>query len=206
MCKRNFTGPRDRPAADEPGLRYGVVRRLERTLCYQSGSTGKTRHRMDLRDLESFLKLQRRQDRRQTFSEHRLSGTGWADEQDIVPAGACNLERALCRRLTSNFGEVTPVVQAALLHFGDIKFQWLGARGTIGADLLDEQGCFSQISNRIDVNPLHNGRLARILFGQQQTLDPAVPSSQGDRQSSADRANAPIQGQFPYTQHMTETV
>jgi len=55
---------------------------------------------------EGFFGCQRRQDSRQPFREHRLSGSGRTDEEQCVPARRGDLERASGRALAANFGEI----------------------------------------------------------------------------------------------------
>lgn len=87
---------RYRAASDQPGLTYRMVRRFERTPRHKPRSAGQPRDGMDPGDLERFFKFERRQDRRQTFGEHRLARTRRPDEKYVVPAGRRDLERLFC--------------------------------------------------------------------------------------------------------------
>ena len=82
-------------AADERGRRRGVVRRAERPRRAQTvPRIGMPGGGVDARDLERLVGVERRQDRRQPAGEHRLAGARRPDEQQVVPAGGGDLERA----------------------------------------------------------------------------------------------------------------
>src|SRR5580704_7022683 len=97
MRQADFAGAwRSRTAADEPGVRYRVVRRTERPADQQSDAARKEPgDAMDLRGLDGFLKSQRRQDSGESFGEHRFAGPRRSDEKHIVPSGSGHFERPL---------------------------------------------------------------------------------------------------------------
>ena len=62
--------------------------------------------RVDPHHLERLARLERRQDRRQPASEHRLARSGRAGEQKVVTAGGGELERAAGALLAADVGQV----------------------------------------------------------------------------------------------------
>ncbi len=58
------------------------------------------------RCLERLLRLERGEDTGQTRGEHRLSGAGRADHEDVVPPGGSDLQRALGLFLALHLGEI----------------------------------------------------------------------------------------------------
>ena len=61
---------------------------------------------VNLRSLDGFLKSQRRQYSGKSFREHRLSGAGRTDHQNIVTAGGGHFERALGAGLATDISEI----------------------------------------------------------------------------------------------------
>ena len=83
------------PAADDRGRRRRVVRRAERRPYRPAAAPREqARDRVDPRHLERLVAVERRQDARQPAREHRLAGSGRPGEQQIVPAGRRDLQRA----------------------------------------------------------------------------------------------------------------
>jgi hypothetical protein len=73
MSERNFARFRNRTAADQTGLRNRMMWIFKRTLGDQTRFSGQSGDRMNFRDFERFFKFERRQNRRQTFRQHRFS-------------------------------------------------------------------------------------------------------------------------------------
>ena len=61
---------------------------------------------VDPHHLERLARLERRQDRGQPPSEHRLARSGRPCQQEVVPAGRCELERATGALLAADVGQV----------------------------------------------------------------------------------------------------
>ena len=107
MRERDLPGPRARPAADDGGRGRGVVRRAE-------GCDGDQRpprwqqpgDRVDPRHLERLAAGQRGRMPGKTPREHGLPGAGRAREEEVVPAGGGDLERAARPLLPADVGEV----------------------------------------------------------------------------------------------------
>ena len=71
------------------------MRRTERPLSAVDGLLRPADRRPDADDIQPFVMRERRQDGRKPLGHHALARAGGAGEQDIVPAGGRDLERAL---------------------------------------------------------------------------------------------------------------
>ena len=71
-----------------------------------AGPAVRARGGVDLGDLERFVAVERREDRRQPAGEHRLADAGRADHQQVVRARGRDRERAAARREPAHVGEV----------------------------------------------------------------------------------------------------
>src|SRR5438034_11287690 len=111
MCQRNLARFRYRAAADQSGLRDGVVRRFEWPLGDQTAASRQTGDGMDPGYLERLFKLERRQDRRQTLCQHCLARTRRADEKNVVAAGAGYFQSAFGGLLAANLAKVKLVLK-----------------------------------------------------------------------------------------------
>ena len=79
------------------------------------------------RRFERLLQRQRRQNRRQSFREHRLACARRADEQDVVPAGSGDFLRAFDGFLAFHIGEIELIFvwlieQPGQVNAGRVKF------------------------------------------------------------------------------------
>src|SRR5260370_40027375 len=107
MRETCFAGAQSRPAADDRGRRRTVMRRAKRGVTDQRMvRVAEAGDRMDARDLECLLFLERRQDPRQPAGEHRLASAGRTSEQQVMTAGRSQLERAPPTLLSADVGEV----------------------------------------------------------------------------------------------------
>ncbi len=114
MGEADLAGPRLRSAADERRVRDRVVRRAKRTLGDEPRvRRQQTGHRMHGGDLQRLVEGQRRQDPGQPPRHHRLAGTGRTDQQQVVAAGAGDLERAAREELAADVGEIGAHLAAA---------------------------------------------------------------------------------------------
>ena len=66
----------------------------------------RTRNRVDRCCLEPLVLGERGKNSRKPSREHRLSRSRRTDEQQVVPTRRRNLERALCRFLPGDIGEI----------------------------------------------------------------------------------------------------
>ena len=100
-------GPDAGPAADDRGRRRRVVRRAERAACARAAlRRQEPGDGVDPRDLERRVGAERRQDPGQPPREHRLARARRPGEQQVVPAGGGDLERAPRPLLAAHVGEV----------------------------------------------------------------------------------------------------
>ena len=105
--ERDFAGPRNHAAADQPGVGDRVVRRAKGAYADQPCSgIEHSGDAVNLRRLQRFFKRERRQDRGHALGQHRLAGAGRADHQDVVAAGAGDFEGALGGLLSADIFEV----------------------------------------------------------------------------------------------------
>jgi hypothetical protein len=90
-----LAGSRVRATADDRLGRRAVVRRAERPQVRERPPRRqKTRDGLDARHLDRLFARERREDPRQAAREHRLSCSGRAGEQKIVPTRRSELEGA----------------------------------------------------------------------------------------------------------------
>jgi hypothetical protein len=105
--QRDLPGPRTRSAADDRGRRGAVVWSTERRdREKRSARRQHPRDRMDARDFERLRPRECRQDAGKATGEHRLAGTGWSHEEEVVRACGRNLERASRALLPADVGEI----------------------------------------------------------------------------------------------------
>mgnify|MGYP007016531951 CR=1 FL=1 len=84
-----------------------MVRRAKRPAANQRDALlQKPRDRMELCGLDRFPEGHVRQDGGQPFREHALARARRPDQQQIMPAGRGDLERALRERLALDLGQV----------------------------------------------------------------------------------------------------
>ena len=162
--ERDFAGPRNHAAADQPGIGNGVVRRAKGTDADQARSRIEhSGHAVDLRGLERFLERERRQDGRNALGQHGLAGAGRADHQNVVAAGAGDFEGALGGLLSAHVfevdGEMLGFVQQASL---------IDRNGRDAVPGVHEMNHVEQRLDRIDVTPLTMA--ASLAFGSGTTM------------------------------------
>ena len=89
MAEGDFPRTRDRATTDRSGIADRVMWRAKRPGSDQAAAvfqdTGDT---VNACRLDGFVERHRRQDSGDTLRQHRLAGAWWANEQDVVPAGA----------------------------------------------------------------------------------------------------------------------
>ena len=95
MGQRHLPRPGADPAADQRRQRGRVVRVAKWPLAQELAVLQKAGDRMDHRDREHLLEVERRQQAGQPARHHRLAGAGRADHQQVVAAGGRHLQRPL---------------------------------------------------------------------------------------------------------------
>ncbi len=125
------------------------------------------------------------------LGEHRLSGARRADEQNVVTAGAGNLQSALGSHLTAHVAKVGGVLAGFGEHVGGVHVH--GLEGFGGVEQVDGLG---KGFDGEHAGALDYGGLASIGFRDHEVLDAAFAGSQGGRESSPHGANAAIEGQL----------
>ena len=164
----DFAWARHDAAADEAGVGDGVVRRAEGTL--RDKTLRRIEHSgdgVDLGGLESFVEGEGREDRGQTFGEHRLAGAGRTDHEDVVTACGGDFEGALGGLLSTDIFEV----DGEVLEFAEDRFgrDATGFALHCAEHLRVEQ--LEQVKERgdgVDVDAFDDGGLGSIGCGQDQ--------------------------------------
>ena len=124
MGETDLAGTRLRAAANQRDVGDGVMRGAKGTIRQQTGASWKqSGNRMHRGHLERFVERERRQNARQPPRHHRLPRARWTDQQQIVTAGGCDLERAAREELAADVGEIRRVAQRRTRS-------WRGRRGT----------------------------------------------------------------------------
>ncbi len=97
----------ERSAADQRRLTDRVVRKTKRARPHDAGAADQqSGDAVNLRHFERFVQRHRRKNRWKASCEHRFAATRRSDEQKIVTAGGCDLERPLCGELTAHVGQI----------------------------------------------------------------------------------------------------
>ena len=129
MRQGNLAGPRNATAANEAGLRAGVMRRAERALCDQRMlGAEESGNRMDLRAFQTFANGQRRHDRWQRTRQHGFTSAWRTDHDEVVAAGGSDLHGALGLVLAFDIGKIDARLRRCCQKTGDVRLgQRLGA-------------------------------------------------------------------------------
>src|SRR2546421_8223073 len=98
-------------AAKKSNVADGVMRRTKRTRRNKRFfAVQKSGNAVDLCRLDGFIERNRRNDCRNSFRQHRLSGTRRPNHENIVTAGDRDLDCALHMRLSFHVGKIDIVV------------------------------------------------------------------------------------------------
>ncbi len=143
--------------------------------------------RVDARHLERRRRLERRQQAGQAPREHRLAGSRRPGEQEVVPAGSGDLERAPRALLSSDVREVGQRRRVVRARRHD------RIRLELAAEVGDRVGEVPD-GNRLDAG---ERRLRRRLARAEHVLEPHAPRALGDREHAADAAEAPVERELP---------
>ena len=139
--------------------------------------------RVDARDLERLVLLERRENPGQAARKHRLADAGRAAEQHVVPPRRRELERTAGAFLAANVGEVER--PSTRLAVADDELGRLELTAQI-------RHCIGEVA---DANRLDAGqrRLRAGVVGADETLEPCAPRAFGHGDDAADAAEAPVE-------------
>src|SRR5690606_9917773 len=111
VCEADLARAREAPAADERGDRKRMVWRAKRALPHERTSgVEHTSHRLDRHHLEHLFLAERWEDSGEPAREHRLPAARRAEEEQGVPAGGGDLQRALRRVLPHHVDQVEAIL------------------------------------------------------------------------------------------------
>ena len=194
--ERDLAGARHHAAADQAGVGDGVVRRAEGPVDDQALLLVEhARDGVDLGGLKRLFKAQRREDRGQALGQHGLAGAGWADHQDVVAAGCGDLKRALGDVLAADVAEVGVVLgsfaEKLLAVDGERLREDVALCGGV-----EQLADLKQRVDRVDVDAVDDGRLARIGGGDDQVLDACGARRDGNGQHAAHCAQRAIKAKL----------
>src|SRR3989442_14747804 len=113
-----------RAATDDRRGRGAVMWRAEGRLRDQRMlGIEQPRYRVDPSHLERLFLVERRQDAREAARQHRLAGARRPAEQQVVPTGGGELERAARAVLSADVREVESVAQARRAVRGNVRLE-----------------------------------------------------------------------------------
>ncbi len=183
-----LAGTRARAAADDRRRRGGVMRRPkrrqldERLSCRQHACD-----RVDPRHLERLVARQRREDPGEPAREHRFPGSRRAGEQQVVPSGRSDLERAASPLLAADVTEVRL------------------RRRDAADELRDRLGLAAPAQVRRSLRQVPHGdrlypgerRLGRRLGRAEEPRQPRAACRLGRDDRPGHRTDAPVERQLP---------
>lgn len=179
MAEGDFAGPGHGPAADQAGVRDGVVGGAKRAGCDEPGARREEGcDAVDARDLERFLGSHRREDRGHGAREERLSAAGRAAHDDVVAPGGGHFERALHVLLADDVGEVRAAIEVRRRFPGRARMGFDGNRAEEVRREAREGG------HRIDLDAGDEGCLDCVRGGDECTLLPVL-AREGDHRQDA---------------------
>ena len=134
---------------------------------------------MNARHLERRLVVQQREDPRQPPRKHRLAGAGRSCEQQVVPAGGGDLERAACALLAAHVGKIGHTRQ----RFEVVCGRWRLGRVALAAEVRHRVGEMAH-ADGCDSGERH---LRSRLGGADEMRQPGAAGSFGGHQRTRDR-------------------
>jgi hypothetical protein len=143
-------------------------------------------------DLQGLLVGQRRQDRGQSLGEHRLAGTGWPDQEQVVTAGGGQFEPAPAQFLTDHVGQV------GTAGWHRVRRRWRVEQWTAAADEVDEQ---AQGIGRSYRHVRYQSGLPRVGQWYHDPPDAGPYRREHAGQDAPDRAYRAIEPQFTEQHH-----
>ena len=193
MRERDFAGPGPLPAADQPRVRDGVVRRAEGPVAHEGHLPAQMpADTVDARHIERLGGRQAREDGGERAGEQRLAAAGRAGHDDIVPARRRDFQPALGVLLPAHFGEVGAA--------GILPNVGVDGRGRLRRDqfLADEMADEAdERCDRIDRHARHERGLGGIVGGDDQRREAARLRRVGNRQHPINVAHAAVEREFP---------
>ena len=160
-------------------MRRAERRRLDERLVMRQ----QTGDRMDARHLERRLRVERREDAGQPPREHRLARARRPAEQQVVPAGCGDLERAPRALVPSHVREVGRRNRLRMARRCDLVRLELAPQIGDGIGEMPER-------QSLDAGERSLGRRLRRA---QQPLDAHAPRALRDREHAADPAQPPVE-------------
>ena len=144
---------------------------------------------MDHRGFNGFRKGQRRQNARHSFCEHTLAAAGRPDQQGIVSAGGCKLQRVLCGGLPVYIGKIgnrrrIDLLQPDMLH---------RCQRRIAFQMCQQRFC---IRHAVNGHILDDGGLFCICQRHIHCLDAALSCGQRHREHAVDRSDIAVERDF----------
>ena len=169
------------------GERNGTHRHQARAWIEHAGDA------MNLGRLQRFFEGQRRHDGGHALGQHGLAAARRSDHQDVVPAGAGDLDRALGRVLSAHIFEIHAQALALAEQLGGRDLH-----GSYAVSGVDELHHFHQRAHGKDIHAVDHRRLASVDLGHQQVGDLLGTRRYGDRQRAADAPQAAIERQLAH--------
>ncbi len=199
----DLAGARPAPAADQPGVADGVVRRAEGAAAHQRRPGGQqAADRVDLRHLQRLRERQARQDRRQRAGQQRLARPRRSGHDRVVPAGRGDLQPALDLLLPPHVRQVDAGRRLVAL----VQLQRPGVGG-VGGDRRRAVKVGEQIAERGDRQHLHARHqrgLARVVLGDEGAADAAGSRQAYHRQHAVDVAHRAVKPQLPHQDRVAQ--
>ena len=172
------------------------MRRAEGPCAEQAGA-GRQRagDRVDGARLERLIEGQRRQDRRHAPGEHGLAAARRANQQQVVPSGRGNLERAAGETLTAHVGEVWLVARR--------RGTGRGTRQPVGGRrVVQHPHGFGQGRDRPYAQPCDDSGFRRVRRRQQERRGALGARGHRDRKHAAGSLDRAVEGELPEQHHV----
>ena len=189
----HLAGLKMRAAPDECHVRDGVVGRAEGA-CGNEGVAAPefSRHRMNLRGLQTFRQTEGRQNRGEAFGHHALAAARTPHEQDVVPAGRRHFEGAFYERLAFHLAEI---VGERLLC--GVKFRaGVDHGGQEGRPALEVADELREVAHGEHLHAVHHRGLSGILFGHEECGVAHAAGEDGGGENAAHRSEIAVEPQF----------
>jgi hypothetical protein len=141
---------------------------------------------MDARHLERLVGIEGRRDGRQPAGEHRLSGAGRSREQQVMPTGGGDLQRASRAREPTHIGEIDGLV---------VEF---GVGGVVGGEwrrlrpfgfALQARAQLRDRARRANLHAVHERRLGDVGRGHDHRVRPGGTERVDECEDAGHRAD-----------------
>src|SRR5262249_28094095 len=189
VSEAHFARIWERAAAEQPNVANGVMRRPE----WSRGDEGffgiqQPGDAVNLCGFNRLLERKRRNDRRDTFGQHRFARAGGTDHQDVVTAGHCDFNGPFDVSLTFYVSEIDVIILVGGKKSGQNRVrweQWSVAR--------QKSQSMTTICNAVDIDIVDHCGLDGIRFGDKQRALAATPRLQCNRQNAFHWADRTVQ-------------